>query len=127
MHLLFENIVKNLVNLWMGKFKSLDNGISDYIIPNHIWKQIGEETVATVRNMPAAFVQSLGNLAEDQTTYTAESWAFWFMHLGPILLKSRLGDKYYKNYCLLVTIMKMCIQFSIIQKELTALKAEIIT
>jgi hypothetical protein len=126
MHLLFENIVKNLVNLWMGKFKGLDDGIGDYIIPKHIWKQIGEETVATVKNLPAAFVRSLGNLAEDQTTYTAESWAFWFMHLGPILLKGRLGDQYYKNYSLLVTIMKTCIQFSITEEELTTLEAKII-
>jgi hypothetical protein len=48
MHLLYENVVKNLVKLWKGKFKKLDDGTQDYIIPKHIWEQIGEETVAAV-------------------------------------------------------------------------------
>ena len=46
MHLLLENVVKNLVHLWMGKFKGLDDGIEDYIIHDHIWKEIGNKTVA---------------------------------------------------------------------------------
>jgi len=87
MHLLFENVVKNLVNLWMGKFKELDSGIEDYIIPDHIWEKIGKETVDAVKNIPSAFVRSLGNIYENKGSYTAEGWAFWFMYLAPILLK----------------------------------------
>ena len=48
MHLLFENVVKNLVYMWMGKFKGLDAGREDYIIPQAIWKEIGQETVDAV-------------------------------------------------------------------------------
>ena len=32
MHLLLENVIKNLVNLWMAKFKGLDTGTEDYLI-----------------------------------------------------------------------------------------------
>ena len=56
MHLLFENVVKNLVNLWMGKFKGLDAGKEDYIIPAAIWKVIGQETVDAMKDIPATFV-----------------------------------------------------------------------
>ena len=40
MHLLFKNVVKNLIYMWMGKFKGLDAGREDYIIPQVIW-QVG--------------------------------------------------------------------------------------
>ena len=48
MHLLFENVVRNLVNLWMGKFKNLDAGAGDYILPSDVWIEIGDETVSAV-------------------------------------------------------------------------------
>jgi len=127
MHLLFENVVQNLVMLWMGKFKGLDNGTGDFIIPKAIWIKIGDETVAAMKEIPAAFVRLLGNLAEDRTTYTAEGWGFWFMYIGPALLKGRLSDKYYKHYILLVDIMKTCIQFTISQDQLKTLGADIVT
>ena len=56
MHLLFENVVKNLVYMWMGKFKGLDAGSEEYIIPPAIWKEIGQETVNAVKDIPGAFV-----------------------------------------------------------------------
>ena len=31
MHLIFENLIKNLVLLWMGNFKDLDEGCGDYV------------------------------------------------------------------------------------------------
>ena len=127
MHLLFENVVQNLVKLWMGKFKGLNDGSGDFTIPKAIWKKIGDETVAAMKQIPAAFVRLLGNLAEDQTTYNAEGWGFWFMYIGPALLKGRLSDKYYKHYILLVDIMKTCIQFTISQDQLKTLGADIVT
>jgi hypothetical protein len=127
MHLLLENVVKNLVHLWMGKFKGLDAGIEDYIIPDHIWKDIGTETVAAVKDIPSAFIRSLGNIFEDQSYYTAEGWAFWFTHIAPILLKNRFQNvKYYKHFCNLVDIMKMCTQFTLTYAEIDGLEKRII-
>ena len=74
MHLLFENVVKNLVYMWMGKFKGLDARSEEYIIPPAIWKEIGQETVNAVKDILGAFVRSLGNLAEDSSYFTTEGW-----------------------------------------------------
>jgi Transposase family tnp2 len=122
MHLLFENVVKNLVYLWMGKFKGLDAGKEDFIIPAAIWKVIGQETVDAVKDIPATFVRSLGNLAEDSTYFTAEGWAFWFMFLAPILMQGRFSNKYYKHLCELSDIMKTCIKFSLSHTEIDNLE-----
>lgn len=125
MHLLFENVVKNLVYLWMGKFKGLDAGREDYIIPAAIWKVIGQETVDAVKDIPATFVRSLANLAEDSTYFTAEGWAFWFMYLAPILMQGRFDNKYYKHLCDLSDIMKSCIKFSLSHTEIDNLEIRI--
>jgi len=127
MHLLYENVVKNLVNLWKGRFKGLNEGNGDYIIPDHIWKQIGEETVAAMKDVPSAFVRSLGNINDDQANYTAEGWAFWFMYLAPFLLKNRLNDHCFLHMCRLVEIMKTCIQFTLQHNEIDALEDKIIS
>jgi hypothetical protein len=127
MHLLFENVVKNLVHLWMGKFKGLDAGIEDYIIPDHIWKLIGQETVAAVKDIPSAFVRSLGNIVEDQSNYTAEGWAFWFTNIAPILLRNRFQNvKYYKHLCNLADIIKTCTRFTLTYVEIDNLEQKII-
>jgi hypothetical protein len=123
MHFLFENVVKNL---WMGKFKDLDDGKEDYIIPAVIWAEIGKETVSAVRYIPAAFVRSLGNIADEQGSYSAEGWAFWFMYLGPILLKGRLHSRYYGHYLQLVKIIKTCIKFSLSHDDISELEENII-
>jgi Transposase family tnp2 len=127
MHLLLENVVKNLVHLWMGKFKGLDAGIEDYVIPDPIWKEIGLETLAAVKDIPSAFVRSLGNIVEDQSNYTAEGWAFWFMHIAPILLQNRFQNvKYYQHFYNLVNIMKTSTQFTLTYAEIDDLEKRII-
>jgi hypothetical protein len=126
MHLLFENVIKNLVYMWMGKFKGLDAGKECYVIPSAIWEEIGQETVDAVKDIPCAFVRSLGNLAKDSSYFTAEGWAFWFMYLAPILLQGRFQkDVYYDHLCELADIMKICIKFSLKHEEIDELEVRI--
>ena len=126
MHLLFKNVVKNLIYMWMGKFKGLDARREDYIIPQVIWKEIGKEIVNAVKDIPSAFVQALGNIAEDSSYFTAEGWAFWFMYLAPILLQGRFQKEvYYDHLCKLADIIKICIRFSLKHEEIDALEVHI--
>jgi hypothetical protein len=129
MHLLLENIVPNLVSLWTqtGRYKFLDAGTEHYLIPPHIWQEIGQETAAAVEHIPASFVRVLGNISEDRSIFTAESWGFWFMYLAPILLRGRFElPKYYEHVCDLVDIMKICLQFTITHAKIDELEAKII-
>ncbi|KAF8546758.1 hypothetical protein OG21DRAFT_1490856 [Imleria badia] len=109
---LCRNVIPNLVDLWTGQFKGLDTGDKDFEISQHIWEEIGKETAAAVKDIPASFVQVLSNITTDQTFFTTESWSFWFIYLTPILLKGRFPkDKYYKHMCELADIMKITLQF----------------
>ena len=126
MHLLFKNMVKNLIYMWMGKFKGLDAGKEDYIIPQVIWKEIGKETVDAVKDIPSAFLRSLRNIAEDSSYFTAEGWAFWFIYLALILLQRRFQkEAYYDHLCKLADIIKICIKFSLKHEEIDALEVRI--
>ncbi|KAI0309717.1 hypothetical protein OF83DRAFT_1038421, partial [Amylostereum chailletii] len=44
MHLIWENTIKNLVLLWTGKFKGLDEGIGSYELSSSVWDAIGAAT-----------------------------------------------------------------------------------
>jgi hypothetical protein len=125
-HLFLENIVQNLVKLWTGRFPGYAPG-SDFEIAPAVWKQIGEETAKATENIPSAFVRAIGNVAEDQSSFTAESWSFWFIYLAPILLRNRFQHtKYYNHMMALVDIMKTCLKFEITLVEIDGLEKNII-
>ncbi|KAF7312876.1 hypothetical protein MKEN_00971900 [Mycena kentingensis (nom. inval.)] len=121
MHLLFENLFPNLHSLWNGTFKGL---LGDYVLSDEVWKEIEEQTIASARTIPSAFVRSL---AGGFSKFTAEAWSFWFIYMLPGLLKDRFSDKkYYKHALLLGEIAKMCMQFSISQDEIDILEEKIV-
>ncbi|PSR75102.1 hypothetical protein PHLCEN_2v9325 [Hermanssonia centrifuga] len=126
MHLFAENIIPNMIDLWIGRFKGLDTGVEDYGISGDVWEEIGLETAAATKNIPAAFVRSMGNIAESRATFTAESYAFWFMYLAPYLLSGRLANPYYKHFLDLVHIMKITLQFEITTEQIDELERLII-
>jgi hypothetical protein len=96
MHLFFENIVPNLILFWTGQFKGLDQGSGDYQLSEDIWACIGRETAQSVSTIPAAFVGTLPDIAQDRNLYKAEAYSFWVQFIAPIVLKGRLPNKYYK-------------------------------
>jgi len=127
MHLLCENICPNMFDLWSGRFKGLKNGHFDYVILENVWIEIGNETANATRHIPAAFVRVLGDIAQDRSGFTAESWAFWFMYIAPIVLKGRFPKKrYYKHMCALVKIMKTTVKYELTHAEIDELEQEII-
>ncbi|KLO12794.1 hypothetical protein SCHPADRAFT_788237, partial [Schizopora paradoxa] len=123
MHLFFLNICPNLVLFWTGKYKGLDEGTEEYELGPNVWEQVGLETELSVQFIPAKFVSSMANIASNKSWYTAETWAFWFMYIAPIVLQGRFKrDKYYNHLLLLVKIMHRSMQFKITSGELEELE-----
>jgi hypothetical protein len=101
MHLLFENLVPNMIKHWTGVFKGLDEGTGDYKLSNEHWAEIGKLTAKAARTIPSAFVGTLPNIAEDGNLYKAEAYSFWFQFVAPIVLENRLPNQYYQCVSLL--------------------------
>ena len=86
MHLFFENVIPNLILLWTGQFKGLDEGSESYEFRGTIWDAIGTATAYCGTFIPAAFGQHPPNVATDKSACTADSWSFWIQYIGPVLL-----------------------------------------
>ena len=89
MHLIWENVIPNLILLWTGNFKALDQGTESYEIPKAVWEAIGEATAASGSTIPSAYGSRVPNIAKDQSQYSAEMWSFWTLYIRPVVLRRR--------------------------------------
>ena len=55
MHLIFENLIKNLILLWTGKFKDINEGSGSYELAPHVWEAIGAATAASGSTIPSVY------------------------------------------------------------------------
>ena len=63
MHLIWKNLIPNLISFWTGEFKDLDHEDADYVIAPHIWTKIGKKTAACGAAIPSAFRAQVPNIA----------------------------------------------------------------
>ena len=119
MHLIWENVVRNLVLLWTASFKGLDQGTELYELPRTVWDAIGSATAASGSYIPSAYGTRLPDIAKHNASYSAEMWSFWVMYLGPVLLKRRFQrPNYYNHFIRLVYLLNLCLQFEITAEEI---------
>lgn len=127
LHLFFENTIPNMIRHWRGKFGGLNARSENYIIHPDIWEVIGEETAASMKTIPSAFVGHMPNIATDQGLYKGEFYSFWFLYLAPFLLHGRfLNDKYYKHACQLIKIIKSLMDLELRRALVPELRKEMI-
>ncbi|KAG9079645.1 hypothetical protein FRC06_007605, partial [Ceratobasidium sp. 370] len=122
MHLLFENLVPNMIHHWTGKFKGMSQGTGSYQLTEAQWKAVGRLTTQATKTIPSAFVGTLPDIAQDFTLFKAEAFAFWFQHLAPILLADMLPRRYYEHLLLIREVTVRCLQFKITAPEVDELQ-----
>lgn len=117
MHLIWENLVKNLILHWTGQFKGLDSGRENYTISKAIWDAIGTDTSTSGSFIPSSYGSRCPDIAAKGSQYSAEMYSFWTLYIGPVLLKRRLDAKYYLHFIHLVRLLTVCLQFEITDDE----------
>lgn len=118
MHLFWENTLPNLVMLWTGNFKGLDEGTEDYRLSTSVLDAIGEATAAAGSTIPSVFGPRLPNFAKDRNLYTADMWSFWTLYLGPTLLARKFKhEKYHRHFVDLVRLLHLCLQWEITHEK----------
>lgn len=135
MHVLFENIAPQLIALWRGTYKAeLISGKKassatklnqDYVVPKSDWLAIEEEVRRSNKTTPSQAVPHVGNI-KNKTYWTAETYSYFLMFLGPIVMKDRLPDKYFKHFVLLSEITKKLTMLEIEWDVLERLQKSII-
>ncbi|KAJ7028737.1 hypothetical protein C8F04DRAFT_1007263 [Mycena alexandri] len=123
MHLIWENDIKNLILLWTGDFKGLDEGEGEYELSKAVWEAIASRTSAAADTVPSAYGSRVPNIAKDRPNVSAEMWAFWTLYLGPVLLRHKFRKaKYYRHFIELVRLLNICLQFEITDKEIEEIR-----
>ncbi|KAF9471530.1 hypothetical protein BDN70DRAFT_909338 [Pholiota conissans] len=121
MHLIWENVIKNLILHWTGEFKGLGEGSGSYILKKSAWQAIGTATAASGSTISSAYGNHVPNIVTDSTFCTAETWSFWTLYLGPVLLKHCFppDTKYFSHFIKLVCLLNICLQFKILKAEIS--------
>jgi hypothetical protein len=111
MHLIWENVMKLLFQLWTGDFKKMDMGSGDYKLSAESLKEIGRLSKEAGSTIPHTFGPCPPNVSLDGIQWTADLRSFWCMHLAPRLLKGRLPAMYFKHFIEPVNLLSMCLEF----------------
>lgn len=124
MHLIWENIVKNLVLLWTGDYKGLSQGREEYQIDKKVWEAVGLASSKAGATIPTAFGPRPPNVASDKVSWTADTRSFWILYLGPVLLARRFKrEQYYQHFVDLVKLLNLCLQFEISRDEIEIIRS----
>ncbi|EKM82893.1 hypothetical protein AGABI1DRAFT_89560 [Agaricus bisporus var. burnettii JB137-S8] len=109
MHLIWENLIPNLILFWTATFKELDHEDRGYVISPEAWKEVGEVAAAC----KATILQHL------RSQMTSEMYSNWTLFIAPIVLRGRFQRPiYYKHFLRLVQLLKMCLELEIISEVL---------
>ena len=124
MHLIWENLMPNLVRHWTGKFKGLDEGAHEYTFQPSVWEAIGEATSRTGDTLPGIFGPRLGNIAKDKgNAGTADAWSVWTLYIAPVLLRRRFRHiRYYNHFIKLVQLLQLCLQYEICKDDINRVR-----
>ncbi|XP_006459841.1 hypothetical protein AGABI2DRAFT_142250 [Agaricus bisporus var. bisporus H97] len=123
MHLIWENLIPNLILFWTASFKDLDHENQGYVLPPAVWRAIGANTATCKASIPSAFGAPIPNIALQQSQMTSEMYSNWTLFVAPILLYNKFPQrKYYQHFMKLVQLLKMCMEFEISEEMLDVIE-----
>ena len=126
MHLIWENLIPNLILFWSGCYKGMDEG-QPYVLDPHIWQDVGATSAEAMKTIPSSFGPSIPNPAKDHSTFTSSTWSVWSLFIAPTMLQHRFPeDQYYKHFCSLLRILNLCLQFEISEKDINEMSREFV-
>ena len=109
--------------LWTGKFKDLNEGSGSYELAPSVWDAIRVATAASGSTIPSVYGVHPQNIAQDKSACTTDSWSFWALYLGPVLLQNWFRNNvYYDHFVKLVKLINLCLQFEIMKKDITTIQ-----
>jgi Transposase family tnp2 len=123
MHLIWTNLIPNLILLWTGNFKDLDHDDEGYVLVPKVWQAIGAATLDAGKTIPAVFGSRVPNIAAEKSQMIAETHSIWMLYLAPTLLNGRfINEQYYKHFVQLVRLLTLCLKFEITQDQINDLE-----
>ncbi|KAJ9096484.1 hypothetical protein QFC20_006427 [Naganishia adeliensis] len=112
-----QNLMKQLLGLWKGTYKATmmtgDAAIDEeHVLSERQWDLIDREVAESTKLVPAQIAPSLTSVTE-RGYWNADSYAYFMMYLGPIVLKNRLPLRYYRHFVDLSELVQLTTQMEI--------------
>jgi len=123
MHLIWANLIPNLILIWTENFKDLDHQDKGYLLLKSAWKAVGAAMAAAGDTISAVFGAQLPNLASDASHASAKMCSIWILYFASTLLHRWFQQQqFYKYFLHLVCLLKLCMEFELIQEQIDELK-----
>jgi hypothetical protein len=125
MHIMFENVLPSLFNLWIrdGRWIGFGTGTEDYLLGPKVWSDVGAACASSGNTTPAAFGCRVPDIAEKRHEFSAESMMLFATVLAPALLRNRFRwPRYYDHFIRLVKLINMCLGQQISRTELQEIR-----
>ncbi|EUC58442.1 transposase family Tnp2 protein, partial [Rhizoctonia solani AG-3 Rhs1AP] len=96
MHLIWENLIPNLLKLWTGDFKGLDEGTGSYELGKSVFEAICEAVISSGDTYPYSFGCRVPDPSKDRSYFSAECCQAYYIH-----------------FIDLVKLLQICLQFEL--------------
>jgi hypothetical protein len=73
MHLIWANLISNLIGFWTGEFKNIFHDKEGYMLGLMVWEAIGEATTKAGKTIPVAFGARVPNIASEKVQMITET------------------------------------------------------
>ncbi|CEL54421.1 hypothetical protein RSOLAG1IB_11667 [Rhizoctonia solani AG-1 IB] len=125
MHMIWINLIPQLMDLWQENFNELDSGMEDYGIDALLVNSLGTTCAESGALFPSSFGCRVPHF-RNRSHFTAESWSIWAVYLAPHLLRGRFKKSdYYTHFVRLINILREVMDYEIAQSELLRIRKEI--
>ncbi|KAL5635302.1 hypothetical protein ACGC1H_004176 [Rhizoctonia solani] len=124
MHMIFINLIPQLVDLWTGSFNDMDDGKEVYTFDTALFKSLGEIIENSGSTMPRSYGCRVPNLAApNRGNPTAEAWSIFGGYLGPCVLRGRFRKtKYYRHFVRLIKLVHQITSFKIQRSDIPSIR-----
>lgn len=120
MHLVLENVMKQLLQLWDGSFKAETmmkqaraKGTPAYLIPaKGGWDEIDLAVLGSAKMIPWKMSGTLTSVSS-RWRWTADNHLFFLLTLGPMVMKPYLPPPYFDHFLDLSEVCKLLVSVSI--------------
>ena len=122
MHLIWENLIPNLISLWRGEFKKLPLEGEDFVLEKAIFKEVCAASVHAGDTIPASFGCRVPDLHK-RGEFTADSATMWTLYIAPIVLRGRFkNNKYYNHFIDLVRLLTLCLNYELLRAKVAEIE-----
>ncbi|KAH7316374.1 hypothetical protein B0J17DRAFT_584693 [Rhizoctonia solani] len=124
MHMIFINLIPQLVDIWTCTFNNMDEGAESYSRDIALFKILGEIVENSGSTTPTSYGCRVPNIAlPHHGGATAEAWSMFGGYLGPCVLRGRFRKtKYYRHFVRLIKLVNQITSFKIQRSDIALIR-----